>query len=58
MRVYQGEANVDERRGDEGAARYACTFPGMISQWRAAFGQPAAYFGFVQVCTHVRVAPS
>ncbi len=25
---YQGEANVDERRGDEGAVRYSCTFPG------------------------------
>ena len=33
---YQGEANVDERRGDEGAARYSCTFPGMITQWRQA----------------------
>ena len=46
---YQGEANVDERGGDEGAARYACTFPAMISQWRSAFAQPEAYFGFVQV---------
>lgn len=48
---YQGEANVDERRGDEGAARYACTFPGMITQWREAFAQPDAYFGFVQLST-------
>eukprot|EP00966_Prymnesium_polylepis_P189574 4392795-Prymnesium_polylepis.1 len=48
---YQGEANVDERPGDEGAARYSCTFPGMIEQWRTAFGQPAAYFGFVQLST-------
>ena len=39
---YQGEANVDERRGDEGAARYACTFPGMIKQWRRAFANPNA----------------
>lgn len=48
---YQGEANVDERRGDEGAARYACTFPGMIRQWREAFNAPDAYFGFVQLST-------
>lgn len=48
---YQGEANVDEHKGDEGAARYACTFPGMIQQWRKAFGQPQAYFGFVQLST-------
>ena len=48
---YQGEANVDERRGDEGAARYACTFPGMIRQWRRSFARPTAYFGFVQLST-------
>ena len=48
---YQGEANVDERRGDEGAVRYSCTFPGMISQWRQAFQAPEAYFGFVQLST-------
>ena len=29
--------------------RYACTFPAMISQWRSAFAQPEAYFGFIQV---------
>ncbi len=48
---YQGEANVDERRGDEGAVRYSCTFPGMIGQWRQAFARPDAYFGFVQLST-------
>jgi len=48
---YQGEANVDERRGDEGAVRYSCTFPGMIKQWREAFQAPNAYFGFVQLST-------
>jgi sialate O-acetylesterase len=48
---YQGEANVDERGGDEGATRYACTFPAMISQWRSAFAQPEAYFGFIQLST-------
>lgn len=42
---------MDERPGDEGAARYSCTFPGMIQQWRSAFQQPAAYFGFVQLST-------
>jgi len=48
---YQGEANVDERAGDEGAVRYSCTFPGMIKQWRDAFEAPDAYFGFVQLST-------
>ena len=48
---YQGEANVDERPGDVGAARYSCTFPGMIQQWRSAFQRPDAYFGFVQLST-------
>ncbi|KAL3892624.1 MAG: hypothetical protein SGPRY_014949 [Prymnesium sp.] len=48
---YQGEANVDERRGVEGAAMYSCTFPGMIQQWRKAFARPDAYFGFVQLST-------
>jgi len=48
---YQGEANVDERRGDEGAIRYSCTFPGMIRQWREAFQAPDAFFGFVQLST-------
>ena len=42
---------MDERAGDEGAARYSCTFPGMIQQWRSAFQQPDAYFGFVQLST-------
>ena len=46
-----GEANVDERRGDEGAIRYSCTFPGMIRQWREAFKAPDAFFGFVQLST-------
>jgi len=31
--------------------RYARTFPGMITQWRSAFGLPEAYFGFVQLST-------
>lgn len=48
---YQGEANVDERKGDEGAARYTCTFPGMITAWRSAFKNPKLYFGFVQLST-------
>ena len=33
------------------AAAYACLFPRMISSWRTAFGQPEAYFGFVQLST-------
>ena len=33
------------------AAAYACLFPRMISSWRDAFGQPAAFFGFVQLST-------
>lgn len=48
---YQGEANVDERAGDEGAHRYTCTFPGMINSWRKAFNNPTAYFGFIQLST-------
>lgn len=48
---YQGEANVDERPGDEGAERYTCTFPGMISAWRKQFQNPEAYFGFIQLST-------
>ena len=51
MTSSQSKANVDERKGDEGAARYSCTFPGMIQQWRSAFQQPSAYFGFVQLST-------
>jgi len=48
---YQGEANVDERPGDEGAQRYSCTFPGMITAWRQAFQNANAFFGFVQLST-------
>jgi sialate O-acetylesterase len=48
---YQGEANVDEWPGLEGAPRYACTFPAMIKEWRRAFKNPEAYFGFVQLST-------
>jgi len=48
---YQGEANVDERRGVEGAPRYACTFPALIKEWRRAFKNPDAYFGFIQLST-------
>ena len=44
---YQGEANT--RPGE--VATYACTFPAMIEAWRAAFGRPSAYFGFVQLST-------
>lgn len=40
---YQGEANG--ARGPE----YRTLFPGLITQWRAAFGQPALPFGFVQL---------
>ena len=31
--------------------RPQCLFPAMIQGWRAAFQQPAAYFGFVQLST-------
>jgi sialate O-acetylesterase len=62
---YQGETNVDEHpvnkpngkwwkpsgREAEGAPRYACTFPAMIKEWRRAFKNPDAYFGFVQLST-------
>jgi sialate O-acetylesterase len=48
---YQGEANVDETPGTFGASRYACTFPAMIKEWRRAFKNPEAYFGFVQLST-------
>jgi len=48
---YQGEANVDEVKGTFGASRYACTFPAMIKEWRRAFKNPEAFFGFVQLST-------
>jgi len=44
---YQGESNVNQ----DGAERYACTFPGMISAWRELFQNPDAYFGFIQLST-------
>lgn len=40
---YQGEANVG------GASYYSQAFPAMISGWRAAFGSPKLWFGFVQI---------
>lgn len=45
---YQGEANT---RDDKSASDYACLFPAMISEWRKAFDNPSAYFGFVQLST-------
>ena len=48
---YQGEANVADANSSALAAAYACLFPRMISSWRTAFGQPEAYFGFVQLST-------
>jgi sialate O-acetylesterase len=51
---YQGEANLPGAPGSqgvEGAPRYACTFPAMIKEWRRAFKNPGAYFGFVQLST-------
>lgn len=40
---YQGESNVG------GARYYATAFPAMIEGWRAAFGHPELWFGFVQI---------
>jgi len=45
---YQGEANTGSQAS---ADAYACLFPAMIKQWRAAFKHPEAYFGFVQLST-------
>ena len=42
---YQGEADTAS------AEQYACTFPSMIRRWRSLFGQPLAFFGFVQLST-------
>lgn len=47
---YQGEANVNQPLF-AGTQRYACTFPAMIKEWRQAFKNPEAYFGFVQLST-------
>merc|ERR1712232_593037 len=45
---YQGENNA----GDAASANdYACLFPAMISEWRRAFRNPEAYFGFIQIST-------
>ena len=46
---YQGEQNVD---GPASAESYSCTFPALVSSWRAAFRPTAPdtlYFGFVQI---------
>jgi len=40
---FQGESN----NGQD--ALYACMQPGMIRQWRADFGNAAAFFGFVEM---------
>lgn len=45
---YQGEANTASAQS---AKDYSCLFPAMISGWRKAFGDPSAYFGFVQLST-------
>ena len=44
---YQGESNT--HAGQVEAC--ACRFPAMITAWREAFKNPAAYFGFVQLST-------
>lgn len=44
---YQGEANTHAGQVEA----YACRFPAMITAWREAFKNPAAYFGFVQLST-------
>ena len=43
---YQGESNVANARA------YRTLFPGMITDWRAAFGQPEMPFLFVQLANH------
>ena len=54
---YQAENNVQPTNEsvvpntNQGARQYACAFPALIQSWRAAFGVPAAYFGFVQLST-------
>ena len=45
---WQGEANT---KGLHCARSYQCLFPAMIGGWRAAFQQPSAYFGWVQLST-------
>lgn len=45
---YQGEQNTKSK---ESADAYACLFPAMITEWRHAFGNKDAYFGFVQLST-------
>ena len=44
---YQGESNTHAGQVEA----YACRFPAMITAWREAFKNPAAYFGFVQLST-------
>jgi len=48
MLWWQGEANT---KGLHCAKSYQCMFKAMISGWRAAFRQPEAFFGFVQLST-------
>ena len=51
---YQGEANTQNATSAE---QYACMFPQMIDAWRAAFAQPTAFFGFVQLSTWCALPP-
>jgi sialate O-acetylesterase len=48
---YQGEANAGR------AQQYQKLFPAMIRNWRAAWGQGAFPFLFVQIAPHERMTP-
>merc|ERR1740121_3449904 len=53
---YQGEANIEKQgfpwlHNVEGAEKYSCMFPGLISAWRERFHNIGAYFGFIQLST-------
>ena len=48
---FQGEQNTPTKENTTQVAEYGCLFRNMITAWRAAFKDPDAFFGFVQVGT-------
>jgi hypothetical protein len=52
---YQGESNTasdaDSHGANDGPTHYGCRITAMVRAWRAAFQNPTAFFGFVQLAT-------